>query len=600
MIQSIKNKLMNSKLSISGKIIVGYCIVIVIAGAIVGWVASSLIGSSKLFTSCSAVSNQLATVTLPHNNVAFELISRFTKVSELFSKAVDNKDREFLEQVQRDVRAIGPLVRRSIPSDSVDSELQDVLNRFGQYAEEGTKFVSEYLEDPESVNMADISRVSKGISALKEHLRKFQSSMSEDFGTELNEIVQAADELSRQNRLLIRGASIFSLVSLVIAVVISLTVGSGIVSPIKKTIDMVGEIAEGDLTVKLDVKSRDETGDLARSFNMFVEKINGIITEVAETTNTLSASSEQMSAVSTHMASSAKKMKSRSVTSAEATEEMSSRINAIATATEEMSVVVDSVSSTAVQMSQNMNRVAASIEEISTAINDVARSAQEGSGIAGEAMQMSNSATDTMSSLGEAAREIGEVTELIKQIAEQTNLLALNATIEAASAGDAGKGFAVVANEIKELANQSAQAAEDIAMRIERIQGNTEEAVKAIGDVSGIISKINESSMLITQSVEQQTITANEISGNVQQANTGVNNIASSIAELSGGAKDVAESAAGAAKGVAELSSSIQEVSESADESSSGAEQVSTSADELAKIATQIQKMVGKFKVERA
>ena len=112
-------------------------------------------------------------------------------------------------------------------------------------------------------------------------------------------------------------------------------------------------------------------------------------------------------------------------------------------------------------------------------------------------MQMSQSATDTMNVLGKAAKDIGEVTALIKRIAEQTNLLALNATIEAASAGDAGKGFAVVANEIKELASQSAQAAEDIARRIEGAQSNTEEAVRVISGISDVIDSINESSAVI-------------------------------------------------------------------------------------------------------
>jgi methyl-accepting chemotaxis protein len=263
-----------------------------------------------------------------------------------------------------------------------------------------------------------------------------------------------------------------------------------------------------------------------------------------------------------------------------------------------MSVNIQSVHSSAEQMSQNMNAVAAAIEEMSMSINYVAGSAQEGSGIAEKAMDMSDSTTDTMNVLGKTAREIGDVTDLIKRIAGQTNLLALNATIEAASAGDAGKGFAVVANEIKELANQSAQAAEDIVIRIEESQANTEESIKAIAGITDIISKINESSLVITKSVDQQTITANEISGNVQQANTGANNIASAIAEIANGANDMARSAAEAAKGVNEVSANIQGVSEAASYSSVSSQRVNTAAGELEKMADQMQEMVGKFKVE--
>ena len=116
---------------------------------------------------------------------------------------------------------------------------------------------------------------------------------------------------------------------------------------------------------------------------------------------------------------------------------------------------------------------------------------REGAVIAEKAMKMSESTSKTMDIMGTAAKEIGKVTGLIKKIAEQTNLLALNATIEAASAGDAGKGFAVVANEIKEFANQSGQAAEDIARRIEGIQGTSEEAVNSIAGIADIIEKIS-------------------------------------------------------------------------------------------------------------
>jgi len=210
---------------------------------------------------------------------------------------------------------------------------------------------------------------------------------------------------------------------------------------------------------------------------------------------------------------------------------------------------------------------------------------------------MSNAALDTMTVLGKAAQDIGEVTALIKRIAEQTNLLALNATIEAASAGDAGKGFAVVANEIKELANQSAQAAEDIAKRIEGAQTNTEEAVKVIAEISDVINNINESSMVITNSVEQQKVTANEVSGNVQQTSSGINDIASSIAEVAKGANDMARGASEAAKGIIEVSSNIQEVSRAAGDSNTGAQQVSNSAGELAKVANVLQNLVNRFRV---
>jgi methyl-accepting chemotaxis protein len=343
---------------------------------------------------------------------------------------------------------------------------------------------------------------------------------------------------------------------------------------------------------------QNEIDKMAAWINTFITRVANVVKDIVKHSKTLSNSSSEISELAGQMSASAEETSTQANVVASATEEMSASINAIASAAEEMSMNVQSVHSSAEQMSQNMNAVAAAIEEMSMSINYVAGSAQEGSDIAEKAMDMSDSATDTMNVLGKAAREIGDVTDLIKRIAGQTNLLALNATIEAASAGDAGKGFAVVANEIKELANQSAQAAEDIVSRIEESQANTEESIKAIASITDIISKINESSLVITKSVDQQTVTASEISGNVQQANAGANNIASSIAEITNGANDMARSAAEAAKGVNEVSANIQGVSEAANYSSASSQRVDSAASELEKMSAQMQEMVGKFKVE--
>jgi len=128
---------------------------------------------------------------------------------------------------------------------------------------------------------------------------------------------------------------------------------------------------------------------------------------------------------------------------------------------------------------------------------------------------------------------------VIQVIAKQTNLLALNAAIEAASAGDAGRGFAVVANEVKELAKQTATATEDIAGRIEKIQGDTQKAVAAIQLISNIIGTINNLQKVISDMVEKQTLATTHISSNISQASVGSGEIARLIAETARASKQV-------------------------------------------------------------
>ncbi|VAX19406.1 Methyl-accepting chemotaxis protein [hydrothermal vent metagenome] len=385
----------------------------------------------------------------------------------------------------------------------------------------------------------------------------------------------------------------------IIGLVLAVVIARAISVPLKTAVERLKDIAEGegDLTKRLQITTKDELGEMAEWFNKFVEKIQLLVSEISINSKTLASSSEELSTVSSQLASGSEETTNQANTVAGATEEMSSNINTMASSVEEMSLNISNVASSAEQMSSNMDSVSGAIEEMTVSISEISKNAGDASKVSVQATEMSTKASGTMNTLGIAAKEIGEVTEVIKRIAEQTNLLALNATIEAASAGEAGKGFAVVANEIKELANQSATAAEDIASRIEGVQGNTNEAINVISDVSAIITSINESVAVITRSVEQQSQAAEEISSNVSEAASGANNIASMIAEVSAGANDVSKNAGEAAQGVNEVSSNIQGVSEAANDSSAGAQQVNVSSGELAKIAGELEELVSKFKV---
>jgi methyl-accepting chemotaxis protein len=276
-----------------------------------------------------------------------------------------------------------------------------------------------------------------------------------------------------------------------------------------------------------------------------------------------------------------------------------------------MSMNVGTISSAAEQTSTNVNVVSAAVGEISKSFADVLGDVREGSRVAGEARRMADSATETIQLLNQSGAEISKVTEAIKMIALQTNLLALNATIEATSAGEAGKGFAVVAQEIKELANQSAKAAEDIARKIEGVQHDTRRAVEVIQNVSQIIREINSSSERISVSVEKQTRAATMISQNVGEANKGVGDIARSISEVAKAAGDMSRNVAEAARGATDvsrnvgeaakaaggISSSIHGVSCASRATNNSATQVHNSAEDLGRIGKELRKLVSRFKV---
>jgi methyl-accepting chemotaxis protein len=173
-----------------------------------------------------------------------------------------------------------------------------------------------------------------------------------------------------------------------------------------------------------------------------------------------------------------------------------------------------------------------------------------------------------MTHLGESSASIGEVVKVIHSIAQQTKLLALNATIEAARAGAAGKGFAVVANEVKDLANETAKATEQINQKILGIQKGTEGAVEIIAEISGIIAQMHDISTTIASAVEEQTATTKEIARNVNEAATGESQVTETITTVALAAKDT----------------------------SIGAQRTQTAARKLAQMATELQDLLGRFK----
>ncbi len=357
----------------------------------------------------------------------------------------------------------------------------------------------------------------------------------------------------------------------VISVICFFCVSWQIIKPLNRTVVMLKDISEGegDLTRRIKVNSQDEIGQMAQYFNQFVEKLQGIIAQIASNAKTLAGSATELSATSSEMAGGVDEMSSQSSSVASAAEEMSVNMNTMASSTEKMSV--------------NVKTASASIEEMTASIGEIAKNAEQASSVADEASKLAETSNEKIGQLGAAADEIGKVIEVIQDIAEQTNLLALNATIEAARAGDAGKGFAVVATEVKELAKQTADATEDIGNRIAAIQGATGESVESIGKISDVIKNVNEVSRTIASAVEEQSITTKEIAQNVTQ-------VASAAETVS---KGVAESASASG----EITRNITGVDNAAKQTAQGASQTQTAGTELSKLSEELQGLVGQFKV---
>ena len=359
--------------------------------------------------------------------------------------------------------------------------------------------------------------------------------------------------------------------ALVLGTAVILLIARGVTGPLNRVLAGLTDISqgEGDLTSRLNYQSKDEVGQLARTFDLFIEQLQSMIRDIASYVSRLTEASASFSTISEGMAKGAGLASEKSDSVAAAAEEMNSNMNAISAAMEESA--------------SNTNSVASAAEEMTSTVVEIAGNADRARGISENAVSKVGDSTRQIDALSQAAQAIGQVVETITDISEQVNLLSLNATIEAARAGEAGKGFAVVANEIKELANQTSEASNDIKTKIGSIQESAQNTTGGISEISQVIGQVDEIISAIAASVEEQSSVTREIAANISHVSSGLQDISDNVAQSSAVSGDI--------------SRNISEVSSAAGDLNERSAAVRHSAQDLTAIAESLDLMVGKFKV---
>jgi len=389
------------------------------------------------------------------------------------------------------------------------------------------------------------------------------------------EVVQSFDQAdARAHAAIFSGLGLTSLIVIPSLLLIALVIKTSIIGPIRRTVQTLKDIAtgDGDLTARLESNSGGEIAELGHWFNTFVGQIERIVQQISGGSITLGQASESVVLNADGVSNGAKQSKGQSTMVSSAAEEMSINMHNVAHSTSDMSGKLDSVSQ--------------SISKMQQMITEISDNAGQSASVAQEAESVVRTSHQQINDMGTATAQISEIMKVIENIAEQTNLLALNATIEAARAGEAGKGFAVVACEVKTLAEQTADATEQIRSRIQDVQQRTTTAVGSIDAIDKVISRVSELSRRIASSVDDQSQTATDITGDVTQ-----------LAEM---ARHVAQQVEEASIASREVTQNITQVDSILSDTAAGATESLRAGEALRELAGQMRGLVSQFRISAA
>jgi methyl-accepting chemotaxis protein len=421
---------------------------------------------------------------------------------------------------------------------------------------------------------------------------------------------------------------IISLLLLALITAVALKFASAITIPINNIVQAVKNTSKTkDFTKTITITSGENTelGILSTNFNSMLKEVADAIKTTQSMTGDVNSSSANSADSASQLAATSEELAAQTEVLSQSTENINSQIRDIASYSQTMADSSQSIAENSEETSEQMVSVAAVVEqgqanlsglseassELVNSVNEIAQSTETARGITNSAVKSVASAQEEMKALANASENISSIISTITDIADQTKLLALNATIEAARAGEAGKGFAVVASEVKQLAQQTSSATDEISQSIEAIQEKTTFSVNEMNRVESTISQIDSLVCTIATAVEEQSVVTKENSQNISELATGMTEISSSVtststavtsiakeaAEFANSSKQISEQANHAKDEVLDVVNTITEISSASDNTSSIAQNLSASSEQLKNMSDELTSTVNQFTV---
>ncbi|WP_391121034.1 methyl-accepting chemotaxis protein [Psychrobacillus sp. L3] len=577
---------MKFKFSVGKKLYLGFILILILMGSL-GWL------SITKMKNINAKSTEIAEKWLPAINAIDDINYRTEHLIALEYRLTLEPDAQqmhkFEEEMNDNIQKINETLgvyEKTIFLDEDRNQFNELQIKWKEYETLHQLFIAigrnmDIIEGAGSANgkqLIEIIKQSKDISnGMQDDLDKLVK-INKD-----NSVLasQEGDQMYTSGR----AQSILLLIIAILAgLSIAYIVSRMITKPLEKITKNVEQVANGNLTVDpVNIKNKDELGDLAKSFNQMNVNLADLIRQVSATSEMVAASSEELLA-STEETS-------------KATEQITDAIQEVANGSESQVNHTEQANHVVTDISKGMEQVAGSIETVKDLSVNTNQKAESGNLVVLETVEQMNTVhqqvtrtSQIVNELGKRSNEIGSIVDLISQISAQTNLLALNAAIEAARAGEHGRGFAVVADEVRKLAEQSGEATKSIQELIQQIQNEINHVIQSMNEgtesVNEGIKKVTETGQSfkeIVQMINEITAQTQEVSSIVEEVNVGTEEMVSTFSEIA----VISKQSAG----------NTQHVAASAEEQNAAMEEITASAISLSKLATDLQVSVSKFQI---
>ncbi len=434
----------------------------------------------------------------------------------------------------------------------------------------------EHLVDSSAASamMAELDKIGESLDV--EHLDKIEESNLEELHSAGDQAI-ATGRLSSSMTLLVSG------LALLLGILIGALLTRAITRPLDKMVTAAKAIASGDLSGKVEVRSRDEIGELGGAFNTMSERLNDMMQEIMNAAEQVASSSEEIS-------SNAQQLSEGAQSQASTLEETSASVEELTASVEQVSDHAQSQAASVEESSSNMAQMHSSVQQVSKTLEEVSGSSRDSMGKAQSGVEAVSQAVEAIKAISASSEQIAGIINVIGDIADQTNLLALNASIEAARAGEHGRGFAVVADEVSKLADRSSSSTKEIEKLIRESGKSVKEGVEiasaALASMEAIITgarRTNEMVAALASAIEQQVGAIREMS-----------KASDSISEMSQSISAATEEQTTNAK---QVSKAIESVNELTQQAASAAEEMSSATEELSGLAQQLQRLVEQFRL---